>query len=84
MSPDERPFDGLAELRFAIRELENLAARLGPTLEFDDASSETALWDERSFAALDLMERTLSDIGTLAAQYVRLLIADRYGRDPLA
>lgn len=84
--PGETPqkaFDGWAELRWAIAELHLMAAKLGATLGSDD---ETELWivaDRGTFAAADLLERTLADVGTLAAHYLRLAIADRRGIDPL-
>lgn len=83
MSP-ERPFDGWHELKFAISELQQLAATLGSRLGADDESADTATWDEAAYRALDLLERTYADIGTLSAAYLRLAILDRRGIDPLA
>ena len=71
MSDPERPFDAWAELKFAIRELQQLAGTLGSVLGADDDSAQTATWDAQQLAALDLLQRTYADIGTLSAQYLR-------------
>lgn len=82
MMPDE--FDAWAQLKFAIRELEQLAATLGSVLGADDETGQAATWDASSYAAVDLLERTYADIGTLSAAYLRCAIIDRRGTDPLA
>jgi len=75
--PPGRPFDGFAELKFAIGELHSMAVKLGVTLGADDEATQAATWDAASWRALDLYERTLADIGALSAKYVRLVIRSR-------
>ena len=83
MSGDQgAAFDAWASLKFAITELQMLAAALGPALAADEDGAAIT-WDEASWRAGDLLERTFADIGTLSAQYVRLAIIDRRGIDPL-
>ena len=77
-----RPFDGFASLRFAITELELLAAKLGAWLGADDEATEAATWDLPSWRALHLYERVLADIGTLAGRYVELKIREQHGGFP--
>jgi hypothetical protein len=84
--PDRDPggrFDPWSELKFAIAELHALAARLTVHLDADD-DHQAIIWDEGSWRAADLLERALADVGTLSAQYLRLMISDRRGTDPLA
>lgn len=84
--PDRGPgrqVDGWAELRWAIAELQQLAARLTVHLDADD-EHQAITWDTASWRAADLLERTLADVGSLSAQYLRCAIADRRGIDPLA
>jgi hypothetical protein len=75
--PPGRPFDGFAELRWAITELHHLAVKLGITLGADDEAAQAATWDAGSWSALDLYERTLIDLGTLSARCVRNVIRNR-------
>jgi hypothetical protein len=85
--PDEPPgqaFDPWQELKWSISELHAMAAQLGSHLHADEDTPYWATADRQTWSALDLLERCLADVGTLAAQYVRMRIADRYGRDPLA
>jgi hypothetical protein len=77
-------FSGWQEIKFAVRELEHLAAKLSVALQADDDSGEAITWDAAAWQAADLLERAYADIGTLSGTYLRLMIADRYGRDPLA
>jgi hypothetical protein len=84
--PDQDPggrFDGWAELKWAIAELHVFASRLTVHLDVDD-ENQSIIWDESSWRAADLLERPLADVGTLSAQYLRCMIMDRRGTDPLA
>ena len=86
MTPDRGPgreVDGWHELKWAIAELQHLAARLAVHLDADD-EHQAITWDQRAWHAGALLERTLADVGTLSAQYLRCAITDRRGIDPLA
>ncbi len=78
-----RPFDGWSELKWAISELHTFVSRLTVHLDADD-ENQSIIWDEGSWRAADLLERALADVGTLSAQYLRLMVMDRRGTDPLA
>jgi hypothetical protein len=87
VSADSDPggsFSGWQEIKFAVRELQNLAAKLSVALAADDDSGATITWDNASWQAADLLERCYADIGALSAQYLRCAILDRRGIDPLA
>ena len=84
--PDRGPgreVTGWAELKWAIGELQALAARLTVHLD-SDAEHEAIVWDQRAWHAGALLERTLRDVGELSAQYLRCAIIDRRGIDPWA
>jgi len=84
--PDQVPgreFTGWAELRWSIAELQQMASRLTVWLDADD-ENQAVIWDESSWRAADLLERALADVGELSSQYLRLMIMDRRGTDPLA
>lgn len=59
---------------FAIRELIALAGRLGAVL---DAEADVSQWQKGTMEVADLYERALADLGTLAAERVRLMIEKR-------
>ena len=71
------------ELQFAIGELHALASRLTVWLDADD-DHQAITWSLEARRAADLLERTLANVGTLSAQYLRCAIIDRRGIDPLA
>jgi hypothetical protein len=78
-----RPFDAWLELRFAIAELHSLASQLTVNLDIGDEHAAVT-WNLEAWRAADLLERTLADVGTLSAQWLRCSILDRRGIDPLA
>ena len=85
VTPDRGPgreVDGWTELKWAIAELQHLAARLTVHLDADD-EHQAITWDQHAFNAGALLERTLRDVGELSAAYLRCSIADRRGIDPL-
>jgi hypothetical protein len=75
--PPGREFTGWAELRYAIGELQALSVQLGVQLHSGEEDPSALIWDEGTWRAADLLERTLADLGTLAGRYVRLKIRDR-------
>ena len=85
-SPDQDPggrFDAWSELKWSIAELHTFVARLTVHLDADD-ENQSIIWDESSWRAADLLERALADVGSLSSQYLRLMIMDRRGIDPLS